>query len=82
MENIKELKEQLNLLQDIISAYETLNKLKKESNGLDRKEYIPYPIYPNPYPYPVYPVPYQPTWAAETTGIISESNNLVTQTYV
>lgn len=44
MESIEKLKEQLKLLQEIISAYEILNELKEKSNSLDSGQY-PLPIY-------------------------------------
>lgn len=55
MKETKELKEELELLQGIIAAYDVLNRLKRESNELDKK-YIPDPVYqhwadPHPYIY-------------------------------
>lgn len=73
----EELKEQLKLIQDLITAYETLNKLKEQAIILDKQlepkriEYIPvYPQYPNPQPW-IWPYPVWEPYRYSTTGDIS-----------
>jgi Zn-finger domain-containing protein len=68
---LKELKETVNLYEQIL---ELRKKLEELGYKLDReKEYIPYP-----YPYPVYPEPYKFTWGTTGTPVGALHEDTVT----
>lgn len=73
MDELKELREKVKLLKQIIELKGIIDAWET------RPKYVPYPVYPS---YPTWPVPYYPrdTWISWTADSIGMTNGTVTGT--